>query len=141
MAPRRPTAAHIVSLAQPGQTVRQFIAQSALDLARQVKTSCPDLPPALVEQLARLTVERRARVELPDLLIMRHVSTLTAEPVPSMKAAQVGRSQTPSAGAGLDAGRAGEEASRPAPADHSATNEAAQAHQAPDGLAPHPSEE
>lgn len=83
MAPRRPTAAHVVSLAQPGQPLRQYIARSSLDLARQVKATCPDLPPTLVEQLARLVVERRARVDLPDLLTMRHVSTLTAAPVPA----------------------------------------------------------
>lgn len=78
MAPRRPAAVHVADLAHQGRRL-QFLATSAPDLARQVKAAAPDLPPSLVEQLARLVIERRARVELPDLLTFRHAATLAPQ--------------------------------------------------------------
>lgn len=77
MAPRRPQTAHVADLLHQGQR-RQFIATSSTDLSKQIKAAVPALPSALVDQLAHLVIERRARVELPDLVTLRHVSTLIA---------------------------------------------------------------
>lgn len=82
MAPRRPTTAHVAELLHAGQR-RQFIAASTADLVRQVRQAAPDLPPVLVDQLARLVVAHQARLELPGLLTLRHISTLTATPGPA----------------------------------------------------------
>lgn len=82
MAPRRPTTAHVTELLHAGQR-RQFIAASTADLVRQVRQAAPDLPPVLVDQLARLVIAHQARLELPGLVTLRHLRTLTATPGPA----------------------------------------------------------
>lgn len=80
---------------QHGGTRRQFITTSAADLAAQINAAAPGLPRELVTQLARLTITHRARVELPDLVTVRHVNTLSSAAPVEPPRAQVQQASQP----------------------------------------------
>lgn len=124
MAPRRPTAVHVVEVAHQGRRL-QFLTTSTADLVKQLKASC-QLPPGVPELLARVATDHQGSADLPGVASVRHISRMAAEQPP--KGRPKSEHQAQSAGASLDAGRISqEEASRPAPAWQEAkTDEAAQ---------------
>lgn len=124
MAPRRPTAVHVVEVAHQGRRL-QFLTTSTADLTKQLKASC-QLPAGIPELLARVATDHQGSADLPGVASVRHVSRLAAEQPP--KGRPKNETQAQSAGAGLDAGRISQEgASSPAPAvDAVKAHEAAQ---------------